>query len=212
MINIIFLLRSVFFSFFSKNIGMFSIAINSKINKTAKVYKFVTLRNVFIDDMSYVANFARISNCKIGKFTSIAPSVVIGLGMHPAGWVSTHPAFYSLKRQSMLTYVKTQNFLESKPINIGSDVWIGHSVLILDGVSIGDGAIVAAGSFVISDIPPYAIYGGVPAKLIRYRFQSSEIAYLLKIKWWDMDDRWIKANAKNFNNLENFKNHLDEHE
>lgn len=77
---------------------------------------------------------------------------------------------------------------EGYPVEIENDVWIGTSVIIMDGVKIGDGAILAAGSVVTNNVPPYAIVGGVPAKIMKYRFNSDEIEYLLSFKWWDKDE------------------------
>ena len=81
---------------------------------------------------------------------------------------------------------------------IGNDVWIGSHVLILDGVSVGDGAIIATGAVVTKDIEPYSIYGGVPARLIRYRFSQERINYLLNFSWWNKDEDWLFNHIKEF--------------
>ena len=78
------------------------------------------------------------------------------------------------------------------PVIIGNDVWIGDGVKIKNGVTIGDGAIIGACALVIKDVPPYAIVGGVPAKIIKYRFKKNIIKELLKLKWWDLDVEIIK--------------------
>lgn len=70
--------------------------------------------------------------------------------------------------------------------------------------TISDGAIVAAGAVVTKDVPPYAIVGGVPAKIIRYRFTEEQIEWLMELKWWDKDEQWIKAHAKHFDDIEHF--------
>jgi tetrahydrodipicolinate N-succinyltransferase len=78
------------------------------------------------------------------------------------------------------------------PIIIGNDVWIAADVKIKQGVKIGDGAVLATQSFVTKDVPPYAVVGGNPAKIIKYRFTEEQIKDLLEIKWWNWDDEEIK--------------------
>jgi len=80
---------------------------------------------------------------------------------------------------------KSNRLLYKGDINIGNDVWTGMDVTFLPGVTIGDGAVIAAGSVVTKDVPPYAIVGGNPAKVLKYRFTKKQIKKLLKIKWWD---------------------------
>ncbi|MDL4470788.1 CatB-related O-acetyltransferase [Citrobacter braakii] len=86
----------------------------------------------------------------------------------------------------------------TKPKNttIGNDVWIGNDVVLKGGISIGDGAVVAANSVVTKDVPPYAIVAGVPAKIIKYRFESDIIEQLLKIKWWNYNYTDLPDNSK----------------
>lgn len=149
----------------------------------------------------------------IGKYCSIASEVKIVGGHHPTNkYVSIHPAFYSLSQKELFNYVDKQLFQEFKYTNeekkyfveIGNDVWIGTRAMILEGVVIGDGAIIAAGSVVTSDVAPYTIVAGIPAKPIKKRFTDSEIKYLLKEKWWDNDECWIRDNAYYFNDIEKF--------
>ena len=118
----------------------------------------------------------------IGKYCSIAPEVTFVLGgEHRTDTITTYP-FSG-------TYLKS--FKSNIPagtkgdIKIGNDVWIGMKVLVLSGVTIGDGAVIGAGSVVVKDVEPYAIVGGNPAKLIRYRFPKPQIQRLLKARWWD---------------------------
>lgn len=87
---------------------------------------------------------------------------------------------------------------------IGNDVWIGANAIILQGVTIGDGAIIAAGAVVTKDVPPYAIVGGVPAKVIKYRFSDEVILKLLQIKWWDKPEEWIIQKLEKFTDVSGF--------
>lgn len=160
---------------------------------------------------SYIGANCNI-NGKIGRYTCIASNVCVVQGRHPVDkFVSVHPMFYSIQKQNGYTYVEKNCFEEFKYVDtsnhcvlIGNDVWIGANVLLMSGVKVGDGAVVAAGSIVTKDIEPYAIVGGVPAKKIRSRFEKKQIDYLKKIEWWNRSEDWIKNNAQSFKNIDYF--------
>ena len=144
----------------------------------------------------------------IGRFTSIGAELRIARGTHPLGapFVTTSPVFYSLQKQAMYTFAKEQRFEELRPMaSIGNDVWIGDRVSITGGLTIGDGAVVLSGAVVTKDVPPYAIVGGVPAKILKYRFDEETIAFLLKSQWWDRPVEWLKSNWVLFSNLDEMK-------
>ena len=105
----------------------------------------------------------------IGKLCSIGDNVRIGLGIHPTHLRSTHPAFYSPQGNWDIKPTIQEKITEYKKVYIGDDVWIGTNAMILDGVTIGSHAVIAAGAVVTKDVPEYAIVGGVPAKIIKYR-------------------------------------------
>ncbi len=169
-----------------------------QFDSNVSIHGKTKLINVKVGRYSYFAGGC-ISNTVIGSFTSIGPNVVIGgLGKHPIDWMSTHPVFYSTLGQVSNSFSKENHFQEFENVEIGNDVWIGANVLILDGVKISDGAIVAAGSVVIKDVMPYEIVGGVPAKNIRYRFDSSTISEFMHLKWWEFDDQNLSSNAAIF--------------
>ena len=128
---------------------------------------------------------------KIGKYCSIASNVVVSPSQHPTSFLSTHPFQYLPEEYRFEAKFKPVEFAYSRPVEIGNDVWIGVNAVILDGVKIGDGAIVAAGAIVSKDVPPYAIVGGVPAKILRYRFEPDIVLSLQKLRWWDLDEEKI---------------------
>ena len=144
---------------------------------------------------------------KIGRFTSIAPFVRCNAGIHPYTYpfVTTAPCFYSLNpnsSQNGSTFATKQIFDEFAftgsdkvfPLEIGNDCWIGEGAFLVGGIIINDGAVVLAHAVVTKDIPPYAIVGGVPAKIIGYRFSDKDIDFLLRVKWWNHSPDWFKEN------------------
>lgn len=168
------------------------------------LYNNVILTNVSMGDATYIANGTTIANTTIGKFCSIGPEVMCGLGIHPTNLVSTHPAFYSQKRQAGFTFADRDFVTENKPVTIGHDVWIGANAVIADGVTIGNGAIVAAGAVATKDVAPYAIVGGVPAALIRRRFSDDIVDRLLASEWWNRDWEWLQKNWHQTHRVEDF--------
>jgi acetyltransferase-like isoleucine patch superfamily enzyme len=190
----------------------------------------LALRGVFFEGDNAVGDRSRISSARfgrgtycsfgcnlssvnIGKFCSIGPNVTCMLGQHPVrDFVSTHPAFFSLKKQSGFTFVKENLFSElsndAHSINIGNDVWIGGGVILLDGVTISDGAIIGAGCVVSKDIPPYAIVVGSPMRILRYRFSDDEIRFLLELKWWDKPDDWLREKCSYLSDIKSLIKNL----
>lgn len=157
-----------------------------------------------LGDFSYVDKNCRISRTHIGKFCSIGPEVIMGLGRHPSKtFISTHPIFYSTLKQNGISFTEEQRFIETAEIKIGNDVWIGARVIIQSGLEIGDGVIIGSGAVVTKNIPPYAVVVGVPAKIIRYRFTEKEIESLNRLKWWDKDIGWLSKNYSMFYTIDN---------
>lgn len=146
--------------------------------------------NVKFGRFSYIGERSTVSQgVEIGKFCSIAKEVILGAYEHPVDWVTTHPLIFGTLPfdfiQESLLFEKVA-WDGGKSPTIENDVWIGHRAFIKNGVRVGNGAIVAAGAVVVSDVPPYAVVGGVPAKIIRYRFSANVIDKLQKLKWWEM--------------------------
>ena len=169
------------------------------------LYSNIVLSKVSLGDFTYVADNGILANTTVGKFCCIGPQVLSGLGEHPSfDFVSTHPIFFSHLKQAQISFVLDSIFDEHSSVKIGNDVWIGARAIILGGVNIGDGAIVAAGAVVTKDVPAYAIVGGVPARILRYRFDDAEINYLKESKWWDQDVNWLRKNALKFKNIREY--------
>lgn len=156
-------------------------------------------RNISIGRYSFLRSGRFRYLDTIGRYTSIGPEVTIGEGEHPVTWLTSSPAVHDANRYRYYppeadsgprTIKRTAANIDPRTMenaNIGNDVWIGANVLIRRGVTIGDGAIVAAGAFVNKDVAPYTIVGGLPAKVIGKRFSDEIIERLLELKWWEFD-------------------------
>ena len=166
---------------------------------------------------SYIGPYSKIS-AHIGRFTSIASYVCTVAGRHAyqAPFATTCPMFFSLNpnhSQSGSTFATEQMFEELKfavpekqlDVEIGNDVWIGERAMIIGGVHIADGAVVLAGAVVTKNVPPYAIVGGVPAKIIRYRYDEETISFLLQTQWWNNTEEWFKENWKLLTDIDKLK-------
>lgn len=191
------------------------ISCNTVFEGGNRVARGATVVNSSIGFGTLIAPDINITNTKIGRYSMIGSEII--RGRHPVDWVSTHPAFYSLQKQCGFTYVTEQLYEENKyaddknkiSVIIGSDVWLTRETKVVEGVTIGDGAVVLNGAVVTKDVPPYAIVGGVPAKIIRYRFDSDTIDWLLELKWWDKDEEWIKAHAPYFSDPQKLREVLE---
>lgn len=145
-----------------------------------------------IGAFTYIGGGSEIRNASIGRFCSVAANVAIGPAEHPVDWLSSHPFQFDGVRyfdsdENWQSFINPELRFRgnSAATEVGSDVWIGRNAIIKQGVKVGNGAIIAGGSFVSKDVPDYAIMGGVPARIIRYRFDSETIKLLKSIGWWN---------------------------
>lgn len=148
--------------------------------------------NITVGEFTYgipiVEQYENHTNLKIGKFCSIGPDVKIVLGGgHRTDWCTTYPFNAIMPEFSDIT----GHPCSKGDIVIGNDVWIAGGAKIMSGVTIGDGSVIAANACVTSDVEPYTIVGGVPAKEIGKRFEAEDVRRLLAIKWWDWDKELI---------------------
>ena len=145
--------------------------------------------NIFMHELTQIGNYNYIGdyvmtlNCSMENYNSIAPGCKIGQSEHALDCIST-------STHIVLDTNEADNFscIKDKTI-IENDVWLGANVIVKQGVHIGNGAVIGAGAVVTKDIPDYAIAVGVPAKVIKYRFEEEKIQMLLESKWWELDKK-----------------------
>ena len=154
----------------------------------------VVEQDVSIGDYSYVNKNSSVENCTIGKYCSISSGVYICPFEHDLAAVSTHPMFHAVGKCAD----------RRRPVEIGNDVLISLNAIILEGVKIGDGAVVAAGAVVTKNVEPYEIVGGVPARQIGYRFPKEAIRQLEESRWWDWSREEIERNKARFSDIRSF--------
>lgn len=159
-----------------------------------------------LGDYSYVCERCDIIYTDIGKFVNIASEVRINPGNHPMDWVSQHHFLYRLRRYGLGDEDNGPffNWRRLQRVTVGHDTWIGHKAILLPGVSLGNGAVVAAGAVVTKDVPPYTVVAGVPAKPVRQRFPEAIWRSLEKICWWDWDHETLKVRLTDFYDIRRF--------
>lgn len=185
----------------------YELSPKSKLGIKARINRKSQVIHVDLGDYSYISGpNAYVEDAVIGKYCSIARGVIIGVSDHNYNWITTSPIACS----SEYGFVdKTIKEPQKHVPKIGHDVWIGLNAVILRGVTVGDGAVIAAGAVVTKDVAPYSIVGGIPAKHISFRFNKSKIDHLLRIKWWNWEKSKIAKNGHLLYNVEKFIENQD---
>lgn len=186
-------------------------------NKLCFLKNIITRPNIIVgdytyyDDMEDVGNFEK--NVKyhfeftgdkliIGKFCMIASGVsfIMNGANHLSEAISAYP--FAVFGHGWEGAMEGRSYPTKGDTVIGNDVWIGHLATIMPGITVGDGAIIATGSVVTKDVPPYTIVGGNPAKEVRKRFSDEQINTLLRLKWWDWDMDKITRNVHHLTSMD----------
>lgn len=191
------------YSKFFKKILRGKSILHSKVDKKAKIYSGSQFQDSSLGRYSYVGYDCEVFNCQIGSFCSIANGVIIGGAKHPLSWVSTSPVFYVAKGGTG-EHLGGLEEPQRKQTIVGNDVWIGSRAIIMEGVNIGNGVVIGSGAVVTKDVPDYAIVVGVPARILRFRFEEEIRRNLSETEWWNLSEEKLKevsmlvANPKKF--------------
>lgn len=192
-------------SIFSSNIGSHvkihtqAILFSGKILDHVYIGAKTAISNSTIDRYTYLTGNNRIFNTNIGAFCSIAENACIGHAEHPYHQFSTSPIFYKKDNPFEINKFFQQKIDEFQTTTIGNDVWIGYNAYIKSGVIVGDGCIIGAGAIVTKNIESYSIVVGIPARIIKKRFNETTISKLKHDQWWNLnDDELLQYSKKNF--------------
>lgn len=199
------------FAFWGKDIKISPLAFfdnKCEFERHVLVKRFCMLHNVSMGSYSYMGAHCNLFNCKLGRFVSIAGNVSIGQTSHPLGYVSTNPMFYGMPFTASNAFCSKRIKKERKMNTVGHDAYLGQGVIIRDSLNIGVGAVVGAGAVVTHDVPPYAVVAGVPAKVIKYRFDETTREALLQSEWWNWPEEKLGELGDLFQDVSKFLEYL----
>ena len=192
-------------------IGDSCVVAGSQLDDYSRLKPHVEFRDSVLGAYSYVSSFSVAARTRIGKFCSVAHGTFIGLWEHNT-YVTTH-SFYLFESSGGFVNGYTNYDRDAEWTHIGNDVWVGANAVVVKGVRVGDGAIIGASAVVTRDVPPYAIVVGNPARVLRYRFSEEDIAFLLTLRWWDLDRARLQemVDLKLWVDFDRFKSYCLEH-
>lgn len=154
----------------------------------ARIWNARRIQTIQIGKFSSISPRSTVVKAVLGRYCSIGHCVEIGMSQHPIDWFTTSAVTHDpAKISPTLPEANCEFKIAPKETFMGHDVWIGAHALVPGGITIGTGAVIAAGSVVTKDVPPYAIVGGNPAKIIKYRIDEDLIESMLQSKWWEYD-------------------------
>ena len=177
---------------------------NARLGVYVEIGPRTRVQHATIGDYSYIMEDGQVLFATVGKFCSIASDVRIHAPNHPVWRASQHHFTYRSDEyfEGAAPDAEIFDWRRSETVTVGHDVWIGHGATITAGVTVGTGAVIAAGAVVTKDVPPYAIVGGVPAKLIRMRFPENVAARLEALAWWDWPHERLHGALPDFRTLD----------
>ena len=192
-------------------IGPECIVKNCDLDEYTELGDHCVLEETKLGAYSYCFGGNDIIYAEIGKFASIATGVRINPVQHPHRIrAASHHFTY---RCSHYGFGEDDHSLiawrRENRVCVGNDVWMGHNAIVMGGVNIGDGAVIAAGAVVTHDVAPYEIVGGVPAQHIGWRYDEETIAAMLRIKWWDWSHEELAARVRDFDDVAEFVKKYD---
>jgi phosphonate metabolism protein (transferase hexapeptide repeat family) len=176
---------------------------NSQLGHFVEIGEGANVLESVLGDYSYTARYADIAYSELGKFVNVAAFTRLNPGEHPYHRASLHHFMYrsSYYWPDEADETAIFDWRRSRPVRVGHDTWIGHGAVIMKGVTIGNGAIVAAKAVVTKDVPPYGVVAGTPARLIKWRHPRGTADRLQALAWWDWTHAQLKQALPDFRAL-----------